>query len=410
MNRFLSCPRDLGRIFLGVVFVGLMASSCATHGGSGGGLGHGTVPEGGVESELESELEPGIEPKLGIGSSGSVQDEGPGVGLDSLVEQDSYHQTPIAYLDILDRISSLSQVRYEPWMSNQPEQIIGPATQVQPLDPTGLARLLVLQRMFPEKIQWIFPGSEDWLISLEGTRFRWAEGRMLYAHQPFGKEERERYMPIWDLRGLDLPIWQRKITSDQEAELLDLNERYGFDPRIRNQGFLDLLYDAPDQLSSQETMVRTTIFDLSLDVHPIVVPALRRVEGEILRLAGQHPEVQEYIDSLGQAWGFFWRPIAGTNRRSMHSYGIAIDLLPEYYERRFPYWRWALESGFPQWWLLPPRQFYYPHPLVVEAFEQEGFLWGGRWTGFDTIHFEYRPEFMAFEEPLEPLLSKDGRR
>jgi hypothetical protein len=32
---------------------------------------------------------------------------------------------------------------------------------------------------------------------------------------------------------------------------------------------------------------------------------------------------------------------------------------------------------------------------VVEPFEAEGFIWGGKWYHYDTMHFEYRPELFA---------------
>ena len=31
---------------------------------------------------------------------------------------------------------------------------------------------------------------------------------------------------------------------------------------------------------------------------------------------------------------------------------------------------------------------------IVDAFEAEGFIWGGRWLHYDTMHFEYRPELL----------------
>ena len=32
---------------------------------------------------------------------------------------------------------------------------------------------------------------------------------------------------------------------------------------------------------------------------------------------------------------------------------------------------------------------------IVDAFERHGFVWGGRWYHYDTMHFEYRPELLA---------------
>ena len=32
---------------------------------------------------------------------------------------------------------------------------------------------------------------------------------------------------------------------------------------------------------------------------------------------------------------------------------------------------------------------------IVDIFEKHGFIWGGRWSHYDTMHFEYRPEFQT---------------
>ena len=37
---------------------------------------------------------------------------------------------------------------------------------------------------------------------------------------------------------------------------------------------------------------------------------------------------------------------------------------------------------------MPPDSF-------IEAFERRGFVWGGKWFYYDTMHFEYRPEILA---------------
>ena len=40
----------------------------------------------------------------------------------------------------------------------------------------------------------------------------------------------------------------------------------------------------------------------------------------------------------------------------------------------------------------------YPQ-AIVDAFEAEGFIWGGRWYHYDTMHFEYRPELLGTIPP-----------
>ena len=31
---------------------------------------------------------------------------------------------------------------------------------------------------------------------------------------------------------------------------------------------------------------------------------------------------------------------------------------------------------------------------IVRIFEKHGFIWGGKWYHYDTMHFEYRPELL----------------
>ena len=32
---------------------------------------------------------------------------------------------------------------------------------------------------------------------------------------------------------------------------------------------------------------------------------------------------------------------------------------------------------------------------IVRIFEAHGFIWGGKWYHYDTMHFEYRPELIG---------------
>jgi hypothetical protein len=66
----------------------------------------------------------------------------------------------------------------------------------------------------------------------------------------------------------------------------------------------------------------------------------------------------------------------------MHAYGIAIDIATS----RSDYWRWAGGETAPYRNRIPAE--------IVAIFERHGFIWGGRWSHFDTMHFEYRPELI----------------
>lgn len=84
------------------------------------------------------------------------------------------------------------------------------------------------------------------------------------------------------------------------------------------------------------------------------------------------------------AGSFNWRAIANTKRLSPHSFGIALDINT----KRADYWEWQKTKGgsFTYRNRIPPE--------IVSIFERHGFIWGGKWYHYDTMHFEYRPELL----------------
>jgi hypothetical protein len=78
------------------------------------------------------------------------------------------------------------------------------------------------------------------------------------------------------------------------------------------------------------------------------------------------------------------RAIAGSTARSMHAYAAAIDINVAY----SAYWRWGGHPDAPAWTNRIPFE-------IVEILRRHGFIWGGYWYHFDTMHFEYRPELLA---------------
>jgi hypothetical protein len=104
--------------------------------------------------------------------------------------------------------------------------------------------------------------------------------------------------------------------------------------------------------------------------------ALAAVSDELARLPDQ--TIKAYL--VPSAGTYVCRAIAGTDRQSAHSWGIAIDIATP----RSDYWRWSKGGAYRN--RIPYE--------IVEIFERHGFIWGGKWKSFDTMHFEYRPELL----------------
>ena len=98
----------------------------------------------------------------------------------------------------------------------------------------------------------------------------------------------------------------------------------------------------------------------------------------------KHPQLRKYLTN---ASSFYWRKVRGANRQSAHSYGIAIDINTSFSN----YWLWSN----PKCSEMDKLKYANRIPIeIVKVFEIYGFIWGGRWYHYDTMHFEYRPEFL----------------
>lgn len=98
----------------------------------------------------------------------------------------------------------------------------------------------------------------------------------------------------------------------------------------------------------------------------------------------QHPEWETYINTVQT---YNWRQIQNTKRLSPHSFGIAIDVGLNHSH----YWLWDHPYATENTDLSYHNSIPYG---IVEIFEKHGFIWGGKWYHYDTMHFEYRPELL----------------
>ena len=77
------------------------------------------------------------------------------------------------------------------------------------------------------------------------------------------------------------------------------------------------------------------------------------------------------------------RAVVDTGQPSPHGYGIAIDLNTAFSD----YWYWRPRGPISYRNRMPEE--------IVTIFEKHGFIWGGKWFHFDTMHFEFRPELLV---------------
>jgi len=162
-----------------------------------------------------------------------------------------------------------------------------------------------------------------------------------------------------------------------------LNEDPG---RIRNQPFFVKMYgdcrkgEVARHLKSIPWMparggktIRATTVNGIADKLVDISRELERLPKGVVRFA---------VPSYG---AYNCRPVRRTQRLSMHAYGAAIDLNIRYGD----YWLWKKPANGKVIWRNRIPQ------AIVEIFERHGFVWGGKWYHYDTMHFEYRPELIG---------------
>ncbi|MDR1700186.1 MAG: M15 family metallopeptidase [Lachnoclostridium sp.] len=166
---------------------------------------------------------------------------------------------------------------------------------------------------------------------------------------------------------------------------------------ITDPTFYDLLYNSATLTQVQKNITDISFLGKTIPVHKKIIEPLRRVEQRIRTLAKNNSEVQKFLDDISVLYGFSWREVRDTSSRSLHSFGIAIDILPRGYGQKIIYWNWEKNNGNNRWMLIPLKDRWLPPQAVISAFESEGFIWGGKWGIWDNMHFEYRPELLILQ-------------
>jgi len=156
-----------------------------------------------------------------------------------------------------------------------------------------------------------------------------------------------------------------------------------FDPgRFRSYGLLSEVYGTSKQaIKSKLKKVNICYNNYQFNGNCRAADSLKSVMSELMPLSERNQSVRKCLFPCSGT--FNYRVISGTNRLSPHSFGIAIDLASD----KRDYWKWASKEAGDK------RLASYSNDLV-EIFEKNNFVWGGKWSHFDILHFEYRPEII----------------
>jgi len=269
----------------------------------------------------------------------------------------------------------------------------GEATEranVEPAESRGETVTRALARAYPDRVEKVEFLDGDWTIVVYGERFYFAEGRLLPASLRNRKSEYSP-LPFYNYHK-ELPPWV-KPTAEESARMSEQERLRGTSQISRSTHFYDTLWRSRNRDEAWEHIKTIRFLGISVQVHYSILVNLSLVEQQIQRTARTNAAVRLWVNNLGKIESWTWRNIAASQNRSYHAYGAAIDVIPGSYGGLEAYWQWTARHT-PDWWNVPYSRRFHPPDEVIRIFESYGFVWGGKWRYFDTIHFEYRPEII----------------
>lgn len=221
-----------------------------------------------------------------------------------------------------------------------------------------------LQRAYPNEIK-----------SVSKETIYWEDGTKMVVNNKFAKQLEDSKYP----RGYVTPdqIMQTKADPGRIRYEPFFEKMYG-DSKLAVFKQTKVIYWMPGIFGKKYPLEVTTVNDVD--------KKLEQVSAELERLP---PSYYKYVDHPEGA--FVWRKIADEKYRSPHSYGIALDINKKYSN----YWEWDLTDAHLPVKESTPLTYHNQIPWrIVKIFEKNGFIWGGKWYHYDTMHFEYRPELL----------------
>ena len=234
--------------------------------------------------------------------------------------------------------------------------------------PIGSADLTLAQKL--DLLVSAYPGS---LVEHEDGAIRFRDGRLLPVDDGKAKDHAEK------LAAGDI---EDSLSQLYPAGPCETKPAVNVDPgRIRSDALMMRLY-GQSAVEVEASLVPVDWFGKTLRVtkRQGAAAALEKVRDELKAM----PEMKAFL--APSAGTFNWRKVSGASNMSVHSFGAAVDINTKYAD----YWVWS--GGKPG----RVARYSNKYPIdIVDAFERHGFIWGGRWYHYDTMHFEYRPELIT---------------
>jgi hypothetical protein len=243
------------------------------------------------------------------------------------------------------------------------------------------------QGLSPEASAALLKAYPDFLDRIEGNNLVWKDGTRMRIDGGKGDTKGDKSTrpfeamlddpDIKDMFAFDYPVGEKGLAPDVNfdpgrARYLPLfRKMYG---DCRAAGFAKTLADVVWLPGKDGRHLKFSRINGAAE-------ALQKISNELARLPDR------FLVYVRPSQGTYnCRTIAGTNRASAHGFGIAIDIA-------------AAHSHY--WLRTKPGaagHIAYKNEIpweIVRIFEAHGFIWGGKWYHYDTMHFEYRPELIG---------------
>ncbi len=241
----------------------------------------------------------------------------------------------------------------------------------------ALALLLCAPAAYAASVDDLVRAYPDALAGFDGTNLIWRDG----THMPVddgrpdkSPEEQLRHGSILDQLRLPYPAGALIQPPQQDPG------------RVRNRAFFDKMY-GDCKLGEVTPRLVPVVWLPTTWGHVVRITSVNGVDRSLAAISREldalPAEDKKYLYPVGGTYAC--RAVADTGQTSMHAWGAAIDVNVSYSD----YWLWRRSGDYVN--RIPVD--------IVAVFERHGFIWGGRWVHFDTMHFEYRPELLGYRQP-----------